>query len=423
MLGCTLDHVNEPISLMQLRFGEQLIDLLPGERAEGGGLDHFCLSIRCADLGRVRDELRARGVTVDGDVVERRGAFGTGPSLYLQDPDGYLIELKPRGASADSKRQQRADDLRGGDRAALGRRLEQAPLGGAHDDRRHGAGVEARAEGAGADAFRQDVLEGEAELLALPGEPQAELLVVLGAHPALEEQPREVGVALAVGTEEDLEGALELHRGAPRSSPRAPAPRRWAARAAPPDWPPATLAGGAGGAATGGGMGAGTEIARRRRGRDRTRRRGGAARLALLHFRAGQFPEDTNWKDSTWTRNRRSLPGADMRISNGRAAARRHHPGDEGAAAAHHAAALVEPLGNDHDTRSGRVVGRVSHFAEDRARASRRPSSVVKHTLSRDEDWGVKVWACGRGETPGRTTDRSVSRARRVTRTSRLRSD
>jgi glyoxylase I family protein len=96
VLGCTLDHVNKPISLVQLRFGEHLIDLLPGERGEGGGLDHFCLSIRSGDLGRVRDELRARGVTVDGDVVQRRGAFGVGPSLYIQDPDGYRIELKPR---------------------------------------------------------------------------------------------------------------------------------------------------------------------------------------------------------------------------------------------------------------------------------------------------------------------------------------
>jgi catechol 2,3-dioxygenase-like lactoylglutathione lyase family enzyme len=96
VLGCTLDHVNQPISLIQLRFGTNLIDLLPGERGEGGGLDHFCLSIRCEDLGGVRDDLRARGVTVDGDVVSRRGAFGSGPSLYIQDPDGYRIELRPR---------------------------------------------------------------------------------------------------------------------------------------------------------------------------------------------------------------------------------------------------------------------------------------------------------------------------------------
>ena len=41
--------------------------------------------------------LRARGVTLDSDVVQRRGAFGDGPSLYIRDPDGYRLELKPRG--------------------------------------------------------------------------------------------------------------------------------------------------------------------------------------------------------------------------------------------------------------------------------------------------------------------------------------
>ena len=94
-LGCTLDHVNPGASLVQLRFGEHLIDLLPGERGEGG-LDHLCLSIRCADLVAAAAVLARRGVILEGGVVERRGAFGTGPSLYLRDPDGYRIELKPR---------------------------------------------------------------------------------------------------------------------------------------------------------------------------------------------------------------------------------------------------------------------------------------------------------------------------------------
>ncbi|MGH7325731.1 MAG: VOC family protein [Candidatus Rokuibacteriota bacterium] len=96
-LGCTLDHVNEKISLVQLRFGEQLIDLLPA--ADAGpreGFDHFCLSIRCADLKEVAAALARQGVAVDGDVVDRRGAYGQGPSLYIRDPDGYRIELKPR---------------------------------------------------------------------------------------------------------------------------------------------------------------------------------------------------------------------------------------------------------------------------------------------------------------------------------------
>jgi catechol 2,3-dioxygenase-like lactoylglutathione lyase family enzyme len=100
-LGAQLDHVNPKFSLVQLRFGAALIDLLPLDaRAPAptpeGGMDHLCLSIRCEDLGQVADALRVRGVSVEGEVVERRGAFGQGPSLYLRDPDGYRIELKPR---------------------------------------------------------------------------------------------------------------------------------------------------------------------------------------------------------------------------------------------------------------------------------------------------------------------------------------
>ena len=101
VLGCTVDHVNERISLIHLRFGEQMIDLLPATADEPaavkGGVDHVCLSVRCDDLAGVADELRRRGVTLEGEVVQRRGAYGTGPSLYLRDPDGHLIELKPRG--------------------------------------------------------------------------------------------------------------------------------------------------------------------------------------------------------------------------------------------------------------------------------------------------------------------------------------
>jgi catechol 2,3-dioxygenase-like lactoylglutathione lyase family enzyme len=99
VLGCTLDHVNERISLIHLRFGEHFIDLLPvtPERPRGaGGVDHVCLSIRCGDLETVAAALRARGVEPEGGIATRRGAYGTGPSLYLRDPDGYLIELKPR---------------------------------------------------------------------------------------------------------------------------------------------------------------------------------------------------------------------------------------------------------------------------------------------------------------------------------------
>jgi glyoxylase I family protein len=102
MLGLRLDHVNERAQLVQLRAGRHLVDLLPLAPDETAGpsarMDHVCLSIRCDDLAAAATWLRQRGVTVEGDVVMRRGAFGDGQSLYIRDPDGYRIELKPRGA-------------------------------------------------------------------------------------------------------------------------------------------------------------------------------------------------------------------------------------------------------------------------------------------------------------------------------------
>jgi catechol 2,3-dioxygenase-like lactoylglutathione lyase family enzyme len=96
VLGCTLAKLNERISLIHLRFGDALIDLLPATEAGPVGPDHFCLSIHCDDLTAVAKELREKAVALEGDVVQRFGAFGDGPSLYLRDPDGHMIELKPR---------------------------------------------------------------------------------------------------------------------------------------------------------------------------------------------------------------------------------------------------------------------------------------------------------------------------------------
>jgi len=96
VLGCTLERINAPLSLVHLRFGEQLIDLLPGNGDGGMGMDHVCLSIRCDDMGKVADMLRDHGVKLEGEIRDRFGAWGSGPSLYFRDPDGYRIELKPR---------------------------------------------------------------------------------------------------------------------------------------------------------------------------------------------------------------------------------------------------------------------------------------------------------------------------------------
>jgi catechol 2,3-dioxygenase-like lactoylglutathione lyase family enzyme len=100
VLGCTVERVNDKLSLIQLRFGEHLIDLLPAAgdlpAREGRGIDHFCVSIRCDDLEALAGALSARGVRLESGVVPRYGAYGAGPSLYIRDPDDYTIELKPR---------------------------------------------------------------------------------------------------------------------------------------------------------------------------------------------------------------------------------------------------------------------------------------------------------------------------------------
>lgn len=67
-----------------------IIDLFAGER-DGTNVDHFCLVVTDVDL----DELVAsdRFTVLDGPA-DRWGARGTGRSIYLNDPDGNVVELR-----------------------------------------------------------------------------------------------------------------------------------------------------------------------------------------------------------------------------------------------------------------------------------------------------------------------------------------
>src|SRR6266849_193827 len=231
-----------------------------------------------------------------------RTATGSSSSPADRAPDG----------PPDCQGQQGADDLLGSDRPAVRRGLQQAALGGAHDHRGHRARVHPGPEDTDADAFHQDVLQGEADLLALPGEGQPELLVVARPHPAVEEKPREVGIALAVGPEEDLHRAFQLHARRARASRHAGQLRHDGQA------PLLDLTGHGDGGHRGGGRGGDRDrAAPTRAGANPAPGTGGAARLPLLHIRARQFPEDTNWNDSISTRKRRSEPGDAMRTSKG----------------------------------------------------------------------------------------------------------
>ena len=79
------------------RVGGQLIDLVPDPTYDGamGGLLHFCLRVAGSLAGDVLPRVRAAGVTVIEDApMIRLGATGYGQSIYVRDPDGYVVELK-----------------------------------------------------------------------------------------------------------------------------------------------------------------------------------------------------------------------------------------------------------------------------------------------------------------------------------------
>jgi catechol 2,3-dioxygenase-like lactoylglutathione lyase family enzyme len=70
-----------------------IIDLLEGA-PDGRNTDHLCLVIEPTDM----DELAARDdLNVVEGPVQRGGARGQGTSVYVKDPDGYLVELKHYG--------------------------------------------------------------------------------------------------------------------------------------------------------------------------------------------------------------------------------------------------------------------------------------------------------------------------------------
>lgn len=104
LLGCTIERRRDDIGLVQLRAGRSMLDLVPvdGKLGRAGGaapgpearnVDHFCFRVEPFDEAAIRAALAAHGVTA-GPVEARFGAEGEGPSIYLSDPEGNVVELK-----------------------------------------------------------------------------------------------------------------------------------------------------------------------------------------------------------------------------------------------------------------------------------------------------------------------------------------
>lgn len=111
VLGCSIERQQEEIGLIQLRAGRSLIDLVPvsgklgkmggaAPGVEGRNMDHLCLRVDPFDGEAILSFLKERHIEA-GEISSRYGAEGEGPSIYLKDPEGNVVELK--GAPWDSQ--------------------------------------------------------------------------------------------------------------------------------------------------------------------------------------------------------------------------------------------------------------------------------------------------------------------------------
>ncbi|MCB1749973.1 MAG: VOC family protein [Gammaproteobacteria bacterium] len=102
VLGATVERQLD-IGLVQLRAGDILIDLVPADSELGrqGGpppgpgrnVDHFCLRVDPFDEAGVHAHLESLGAA-HSETREVYGAEGYGPSIYVTDPEGNVMELK-----------------------------------------------------------------------------------------------------------------------------------------------------------------------------------------------------------------------------------------------------------------------------------------------------------------------------------------
>ncbi|QCB54255.1 VOC family protein [Sphingopyxis sp. PAMC25046] len=104
VLGCTDERAQPEIGLFQLRAGSSLIDLVtidgklgamggaaPGP--EGRNVDHFAITVAPFDDAAIRVHLARHDVAIE-QAGPRYGAEGEGPSIYISDPEGNIVELK-----------------------------------------------------------------------------------------------------------------------------------------------------------------------------------------------------------------------------------------------------------------------------------------------------------------------------------------
>jgi putative hydrolase of the HAD superfamily len=105
VLGCRVVKRRDDLGLVHLRAGASMIDLVavdgalgraggPAAAATGRNMDHLCLRVEPFEPAALRAHLERHGAARVSGVHLNFGAEGDGESIYLDDPDGNVLELK-----------------------------------------------------------------------------------------------------------------------------------------------------------------------------------------------------------------------------------------------------------------------------------------------------------------------------------------
>ena len=101
MLGMEILRLDEyregKVGFVSARVSQEIIiDMRPtkAEDAVTPNMDHFCLVLGATDMTKLFEELKSKGIQMDGDVHPAWGAQGMGQQFKIWDPEGIKIELR-----------------------------------------------------------------------------------------------------------------------------------------------------------------------------------------------------------------------------------------------------------------------------------------------------------------------------------------
>lgn len=96
VMGARIERQLKTPRIVQMRIGDSLVDLVPGSKRSAGAqhnMDHFAVRVAMLDVAKLARRLKPFGIA-PGEIKDRYGSDGYGPSIYFNDIDGNMLEFK-----------------------------------------------------------------------------------------------------------------------------------------------------------------------------------------------------------------------------------------------------------------------------------------------------------------------------------------